>query len=101
VRLDRFGIFTISILPNDAVNRHTTPHDIEAGFAPFNVILSHDHTRFQFTGSWPENECHCGGVGGVPGFEGDTSRPQVWEKLTGLLNDTFETASGLELGDHV
>ncbi len=30
-------------------------------------------------------------------FEGDTSRPQVWEKLTGLLNETFPAASGLEL----
>ena len=30
-------------------------------------------------------------------FEGDTSRPAVWEKLTGLLNETFTTASGLEL----
>ena len=25
-------------------------------------------------------------------FEGDTSRPQVWEKLTGILNETFATA---------
>jgi phage terminase large subunit GpA-like protein len=30
-------------------------------------------------------------------LEGDTSRPLVWEKLTGLLNETFTTASGLEL----
>jgi phage terminase large subunit GpA-like protein len=30
-------------------------------------------------------------------LEGDTSRPAVWEKLTGLLNETFTTASGLEL----
>ena len=30
-------------------------------------------------------------------FEGDTSRSAVWEKLTGLLNETFTTASGLEL----
>ena len=30
-------------------------------------------------------------------FEGDTSRPQVWEKLTGLLNESFSTESGLEL----
>jgi hypothetical protein len=30
-------------------------------------------------------------------FEGDTSRPQVWEKLTGLLNESFSTGSGLEL----
>jgi phage terminase large subunit GpA-like protein len=30
-------------------------------------------------------------------FEGDTARPQVWEKLTGLLNDTFTTVSGLDL----
>ena len=30
-------------------------------------------------------------------FEGDTSRPQVWERLTGLLNETFVTASELEL----
>ncbi|MBL8227279.1 MAG: phage terminase large subunit family protein [Bryobacterales bacterium] len=30
-------------------------------------------------------------------FEGDTSRPQVWEKLTALLNETFTAASGLEL----
>ncbi|HZT29424.1 MAG TPA: phage terminase large subunit family protein [Bryobacteraceae bacterium] len=30
-------------------------------------------------------------------FEGDTARPQVWEKLTGLLNETFTTVSGLEL----
>jgi len=30
-------------------------------------------------------------------FEGDTSRPQVWEKLTALLNETFTTTSGVEL----
>ncbi|MGE5646150.1 MAG: phage terminase large subunit family protein [Acidobacteriota bacterium] len=30
-------------------------------------------------------------------FEGDTSRAQVWEKLTGLLNETFTTTTGLEL----
>jgi phage terminase large subunit GpA-like protein len=30
-------------------------------------------------------------------FEGDTARPQVWEKLTGLLNETFTTLGGLEL----
>jgi len=30
-------------------------------------------------------------------FEGDTSRPQIWEKLTGLLNESFPTESGLEL----
>jgi phage terminase large subunit GpA-like protein len=30
-------------------------------------------------------------------FEGDTARPQVWEKLTGLLNETFTTVGGLEL----
>jgi phage terminase large subunit GpA-like protein len=30
-------------------------------------------------------------------FEGDTSRPQVWERLTGLLNESFSTESGLEL----
>jgi len=30
-------------------------------------------------------------------FEGDTSRPQVWEKLTALLNETFTTTGGLEL----
>jgi phage terminase large subunit GpA-like protein len=30
-------------------------------------------------------------------FEGDTSRSAVWEKLTGLLNETFTTTSGLEL----
>lgn len=30
-------------------------------------------------------------------FEGDTTRTQVWEKLTGLLNDTFTTTGGLEL----
>ncbi len=30
-------------------------------------------------------------------LEGDTSRPQVWEKLTALLSETFPTASGLEL----
>ena len=30
-------------------------------------------------------------------FEGDTARTQVWEKLTGLLNETFTTTNGLEL----
>lgn len=30
-------------------------------------------------------------------FEGDTARPQVWEELTGLLNETFTTVGGLEL----
>jgi phage terminase large subunit GpA-like protein len=30
-------------------------------------------------------------------LEGDTSRPQVWEKLTALLSETFPTDSGLEL----
>jgi len=30
-------------------------------------------------------------------LEGDTSRSAVWEKLTGLLHETFTTASGLEL----
>jgi phage terminase large subunit GpA-like protein len=30
-------------------------------------------------------------------FEGDTSRSAVWEKLTGLLNETFTTESGLDL----
>jgi phage terminase large subunit GpA-like protein len=30
-------------------------------------------------------------------LEGDTSRPQVWEKLTALLSEAFPTASGLEL----
>jgi phage terminase large subunit GpA-like protein len=30
-------------------------------------------------------------------FEGDTSRAAVWEKLTGLLNESFPTESGLEL----
>lgn len=30
-------------------------------------------------------------------FEGDTARPQVWEKLSGLLNETFTTTTGLEL----
>jgi phage terminase large subunit GpA-like protein len=30
-------------------------------------------------------------------LEGDTSRPQVWEKLTALLSETFPTAWGLEL----
>jgi len=30
-------------------------------------------------------------------LEGDTSRPQVWEKLTALLSEAFPTASALEL----
>src|SRR5512146_260809 len=30
-------------------------------------------------------------------FEGDTSRTEVWEKLTALLNETFASASGVEL----
>jgi phage terminase large subunit GpA-like protein len=30
-------------------------------------------------------------------FEGDTSRPQVWEKLTGLLNETFTATTGIDL----
>jgi phage terminase large subunit GpA-like protein len=30
-------------------------------------------------------------------FEGDTARPQVWQNLTGLLNETFTTTTGLEL----
>jgi phage terminase large subunit GpA-like protein len=30
-------------------------------------------------------------------LEGDTSRPQVWEKLTAILNETFTSASGLEV----
>jgi phage terminase large subunit GpA-like protein len=30
-------------------------------------------------------------------FEGDTARTQVWEKLTGLLNETFTTTNNLEL----
>jgi phage terminase large subunit GpA-like protein len=30
-------------------------------------------------------------------FEGDTSRAAVWEKLAGLLNESFTTESGLEL----
>jgi phage terminase large subunit GpA-like protein len=30
-------------------------------------------------------------------FEGDTSRPQVWAKLTELLNETFPTAAGIDL----
>jgi phage terminase large subunit GpA-like protein len=30
-------------------------------------------------------------------LEGDTSRPQVWEKLTALLSEAFPTAAGLEL----
>ncbi|HLI84118.1 MAG TPA: terminase gpA endonuclease subunit, partial [Bryobacteraceae bacterium] len=30
-------------------------------------------------------------------LEGDTSRPQVWEKVTALLSETFPTTSGLEL----
>src|SRR5581483_6298474 len=30
-------------------------------------------------------------------FEGDTSRPAVWTRLTGLLNETFTSASGLEM----
>ena len=38
---------------------------------------------------------------GTPGvfvvIEGDTSRPQVWEKLTGLLNETSTSASGLDV----
>lgn len=51
MRLDRFGVFAISIVPNDAVYRHTTPEDVETSFAPFNVFLSHDHARFQSTGS--------------------------------------------------
>ena len=29
-------------------------------------------------------------------LEGDTSRPQIWEKLTGLLNESFPTESRLE-----
>ena len=33
-------------------------------------------------------------------FEGDTSRPQVWEKLTGLLNETFTTAVRPGIADH-
>ena len=30
-------------------------------------------------------------------FEGDTSRPQVWEKLAALLNETYPSATGVEL----
>jgi phage terminase large subunit GpA-like protein len=30
-------------------------------------------------------------------LEGDTAGPQVWDKLTALLNETFTTTSGLEL----
>ena len=33
-------------------------------------------------------------------FEGDTSRMAVWEKLTALLNETFPTATGLEMPIH-
>lgn len=28
-------------------------------------------------------------------IEGDTSRPRVWDRLTGLLNETLTSASGL------
>ena len=30
-------------------------------------------------------------------FEGDTARREVWEQLTGLLDETFSTTNGLEL----
>lgn len=30
-------------------------------------------------------------------FEGDTSRPKVWEQLSALLNETFTTESGIDL----
>ncbi len=30
-------------------------------------------------------------------LEGDTSRPQVWDKLTAMLNETFTSPSGLEV----
>jgi phage terminase large subunit GpA-like protein len=30
-------------------------------------------------------------------FEGDTSRQAVWDKLSGLLNETFEHASGIQM----
>ncbi len=30
-------------------------------------------------------------------FEGDTSRPQVWDKLTDLLNETYTTTNGMDL----
>ena len=54
MRLDRFWIFAISILPNNAINRHTTPHDVEASFAPLNVILRHVDARFQSNGLPPD-----------------------------------------------
>ena len=45
VRLDRSGVFAITVVPNDAVNRHTASHYIEAGFAPPDVIASHDDAQ--------------------------------------------------------
>ncbi len=48
VRLDRFGIFAITVLPNDAVNRHTTPGKVEAAIPSFNKSSVHGQTHHQF-----------------------------------------------------
>lgn len=38
VRPDRFGVFAIAILPDDAVDRHTTSYQVEAGLTLFDEV---------------------------------------------------------------
>jgi hypothetical protein len=48
VRANCFRLLPIAILPHDAVNRHTTPHEIEATFAVLNEIPVHAYTKGHF-----------------------------------------------------
>jgi hypothetical protein len=46
VRPNGFWIFTVAILPNDTIDRHTAPHDVKAAFTPLNVLATHSDTYF-------------------------------------------------------
>ena len=48
VRSDRFRLFAVAVLPNDAVNRHTTPHQVISTVAVFDEIPGHGYNQFYF-----------------------------------------------------
>src|SRR6476659_5162270 len=48
MRSDRFRLFAVAILPNNAVNRHTTPDRVIPTVAVFNEIPCHGYNQFYF-----------------------------------------------------
>ena len=48
VRADGFRLFAVAVFPNDAVNRHTTPHQVIPTVAVFDEIPGHGYNQFYF-----------------------------------------------------